>query len=50
MRHKQRLKSDLIDLLRQHAIDSYTNTSAHALAEMLLKQVEDIAKQNKYNL
>jgi len=46
MRHKQLIRVDLNNLLRQYAIDSYTDTPTHILAENILKFIEDIAKQN----
>jgi hypothetical protein len=44
MRHKTRLKSDLVDLLRQYKIDEYTNLDCYTLSDRILKDIEELGK------
>lgn len=46
MRYKARLKSDLINLLRQYNIDEYTNLDCYTLSDKILKDIEELIKIN----
>jgi hypothetical protein len=46
MRHKTRLKSELVDLLRQYKIDEYTNLDCYTLSDKILKDIEELIKVN----
>lgn len=50
MRHKTRLKADLVDLLRQYKIDEYTDIDCYTLSDKILKDIEELIKVNNFQV
>ena len=48
MRYKQRLKADLVDLIKNYKLDDYTDIDSYTLSDKILKQLEELSKINNY--